>query len=121
MSVILTDLSDETHWLKIGNAGWRDTIAVLEPFGILSPEQVARLKVNWVGEQFTESVARLIGDRLINEYVAKITWSEAVYPPDGFWHGLGHDLGEYDVDTQWPSWLRAFAGFCMTCRGFDIC
>ncbi len=131
MSVILTDLGDEDHGLKIGNVGWRNTVDVLGPFGLLAPERLDRLRDTWLGEQVTEEEARAIGQCLVADVLSGINWSGAVYPPFDYWRTRRVDeVGQqrerdgpwnYDPDTQWASWLRSFAGFCLTCKGFDLC
>ena len=39
-----------------------------------------------------------------------------------YWNDTrGKKIWEYELHTYWPSWLRAFAGFCLTCKGFMAC
>jgi hypothetical protein len=119
MSVILVDLGDNGHDVMVSNAGWRDTVEVLRPFGLLSDERLQRLATAWLGECLTEEEAQAIGNALVAGPLSAIYWSDDVYPPPGYWKdALGRKLREYELDTHWPSWLRAFAAFCLTCKGF---
>jgi hypothetical protein len=119
VSVILVDLGDDTHDVMVSNAGWRDTVAVLRLFGVLDEERLQRLETAWLGQQITQEEARAIGESLVAGPLAAVNWSDNAYPPPGFWVDPGkHPRMQYDLCTYWPSWLRAFAGFCLTCRGF---
>ncbi|MFT3881814.1 MAG: hypothetical protein QM703_19410 [Gemmatales bacterium] len=121
MSVILVDLGNDKHDVMVSNAGWRDTVAVMRSFAVLEEEHLQRLETLWLGEQLTHEEANEIGKALIAGPLMAINWSDNVYPPVEFWTDpCKQPLVEYDLSTYWPSWLRAFAGFCITCRGF-IC
>lgn len=118
MSVILVDLGDDTRDVMISNAGWRDTVALIRPFGVLTEERLQQLETAWLGQQFTQEEARAIGEAIWAGPLAAANWSGNVYPPAGLWADPSNHSREYDPDTYWPAWLRAFAGFCVTCRGF---
>jgi hypothetical protein len=121
VSVILVDLGNEEHDLMVSNAGWRDTVDVLRIFGVLDGERSQRLQTAWLGQQLTEAEAQAIGSALVTGPLLTVNWSDNVYPPSGYWKdALGGKLRDYDRDTYWLSWLRAFAGFCLTCKGFII-
>ena len=118
MSVILVDLGDDQHSVMVSNAGWRDTLALVRHFGVLDEDRVQRLESAWLGQELTALEARAIGEALMAGPLAAIDWSNNVYPPVGFWFDPNKHPWQYDVATYWPSWLRAFAGFCHMCCGF---
>jgi len=120
MSVILVDLENENHDVMISNAGWRDTVDVLRPLGILDSERLARLYLGQLGERITQEEAQAIGNALITGPLAGVDWVRNVFPPDTFWRDALSPKEPYDQATYWPSWLRAFAGFCLTCKGFQV-
>jgi hypothetical protein len=121
VSVILVDLGDDKRDVMVSNAGWRDTVAVMRRFGVLGEERLQRLETAWLGQGLTQEEARAIGEALVAGPLAAVQWSGDVYPPDGHWRdALGGKL-PYDQGTYWPSWLRAFAGFCLSCQGFVVC
>jgi hypothetical protein len=118
VSVILVDLADDKHDVMVSNAGWRDTVAVMRSFGVLGEDRLQLLETAWLGQQLTQEEAQVIGSSLVAGPLSSINWSDNVYPPSGFWVDPGKRSREYDLDTYWPSWLRAFAAFCLSCRGF---
>ena len=118
MSVILVDLGDDKHDVMISNAGWRDTVAMVRSFGVLDEERLRLLETAWLGQELTQEEAQAIGDALVAGPLSSINWSDNVYPPTEFWIDPGKQQREYDLATYWPSWLRAFADFCLTCKGF---
>jgi hypothetical protein len=119
--VILVDLGDDEHEVVVSNAGWRATVDVFRPFSVVEGERLHRLETAWLGEQITQEEAQAIGNDLISGPLFAINWISNVYPPPGYWtDALGGKLRDYDQDTYWPSWLRAFAGFCLTCKGFVV-
>ena len=119
--VILVDLGDEGHDVVVSNAGWRDTVEVLQSFGVLDGERLQRLRTSWLGEQLTQAEAQAIGHALVAGPLSAVNWSDNAYPPPVYWKdALGGKLRDYDRDTYWPSWLRALAGFCLTCKGLII-
>lgn len=118
MSVILVDLGDNQHDVMVSNAGWRDTVAVLRPFGVLDEPRLQRLEIAWIGQKLTREEAQAIGAALVAGPLAAINWIDDVYPPTGFWADPQRHPWQYGQATYWPSWLRAFAGFCLTCNGF---
>jgi hypothetical protein len=121
MSVILVDLGDEKHDIMVNNAGWRSTVEVLQPFGLIDDERMQRLATAWPGVRLTQAEAQAIGDALVTGPLSAIDWSNNVYPPAGYWKdALDKKPREYETDTYWPSWLRAFAAFCLTCKGFIV-
>jgi hypothetical protein len=121
VSVILVDLGDDKHDVMVSNAGWRDTVAVVRRFGVLGEERLQRLETAWLGQGLTQEEARAVGEALVAGPLAAVRWSGDVYPPDGHWSdALGGKL-PYDRGTYWPSWLRAFAGFCLGCQGLVVC
>lgn len=118
MSLILVDAGDRTHTLLVSNAGWRKALEVLRPLGVLSAERFQRMETGGL-ETFTEAEAKAIGDALVAGPLSVIHWSDNVYPPVGYWNNTrGRQIWEYELHTYWPSWLRAFAAFCLTCKGF---
>ena len=121
MSVILVDLGDAEHDVMVGNAGWRKTLQVLRPLGVLDDERLLLLETAWLGQKLTEMEARAIGEALVSGVLSTVNWSGDVYPPSGYWVDPGAHVGEhYELATLWPSWLRAFAAFCLTCKGFVV-
>jgi hypothetical protein len=118
VSVILVDLGDDKHDVMVSNAGWRDTVAVLRPLGVLDEERLRRLETTWLGQELNQQEARAVGEALVAGPLAAVYWSDDVYPPDGYWRDARRGKPEFDPGAYWPSWLRAFAGFCLTCRGF---
>ena len=121
MSVILVDLGDEKHAVMINNAGWRDTVEAWRPFGILDGERLQRLQTAWLGERITQEEAQAIGNALVTGPLSAVNWISNVYPPPGYWRdAFVGKRRDYDQDTYWPSWFRAFAGFCLTCKGFIV-
>jgi hypothetical protein len=121
MSVILVDLGNDEHDIMVSNAGWRDTVEVLRPLEVLDCERLQRLQTAWLGEQFTPAEAQGIGTALVNGPLLAVYWSDNIYPPSGYFRdALAGKMRDYDRETCWPSWLRAFAGFCLTCKGFIV-
>lgn len=118
MSVILVDLGDAGHDVMVSNGGWRDTVDVVRRLGLLDEERLRRLETAWLGQQLSQEEAREIGDALVAGPLAAIAWSDNVYPPAGLWSHPRNYSRDYDPSTFWPGWLRAFAGFCLTCKGF---
>jgi hypothetical protein len=118
VNVILVDLGDDRHDVMVSNAGWRETVAVMRPFGVLGEERLQRLETAWLGQQLSREEARAIGGALVAGPLSAVNWSDDVYPPAGFWTNPRGYTRDYDVATYWLSWLRAFAAFCLTCRGF---
>lgn len=118
MSVILVDLGNDEHDVMVSNAGWRDTVAIVRPFGVLDEERLQRLETAWLGQKVAQKEAQALGEALVAGPLADVNWSGDVYPPAGFWVDPRSHSQEYDLSTYWPSWLRAFAEFCLTCRGF---
>ena len=119
MSVILVDLGDENHDVMVSNAGWRDTVEVLRPFKVVDAERLQRLQTAWLDVQITQEEALAIGNALVAGSLSAINWISKVYPPQSFWKDpCGGKIQDYDKETYRPSWLRAFAGFCLTCKGF---
>jgi hypothetical protein len=121
LSVILVDLGDEGNDVIVSNAGWRETVEVLRPFGILDGERLHRLQTARPGERITQDEARAIGNALVSGPLSTVHWSGNVYPPAGHWRNALSGKMPYDPETYWPSWLRAFAAFCLTCNGFFLC
>lgn len=122
MSVILVDLGNEQHDVMVNNAGWRSTVEVMRPLGILDDERLQRLQTAPFGERVTQEEAQAIGNTLVTGPLSAVNWIGDVYPPPGYWKtALGKNVWDYDQATYWPAWLRAFAGFCLTCKGFIIC
>ena len=121
MSVILVDLGVENHDVIVSNGWWRGTVDVLRSFGLLDDERLHRLVTVWLGVRLTQAEARAIGDALVTGPLAAIDGSANVYPQPGYWKSArGRNLRDYDQDTYWPGWLRAFAAFCLTCKGFVV-
>jgi hypothetical protein len=121
VSVILVDLGDREHDVMISNSGWRSTVAALRPCGVLHQERLEQLETAWLGQELTQKEARAVGQALVSGPLAAIYWSDDVYPPDGHWRDALGGKPKYDQNVYWPSWLRAFAGFCLTCKGFIAC
>jgi hypothetical protein len=121
MSAILFDLGDDKHDLMINNAHWRLTVDVFRTFGMLDAQRLQRLETAWLGERVTEEEAKAIGNALVAGPLSTVNWVGKVYPPSRFFRGARLDFRDYDKDTQWPSWLRALAEFCLTCKGFELC
>jgi hypothetical protein len=117
MAVILVDLGDDDHDLFINNAYWRKTQDLLAPFGIVPRE---RLEWVWGGQHITTEEAHAIGNCLITEPLSTVNWISKVFPPPDYFRKRGLSHRDYDEGTQWLAWLRAFAGFCLTCNGFKI-
>ncbi|MGY8770963.1 MAG: hypothetical protein ACKVH8_21340 [Pirellulales bacterium] len=121
MSVILVDLGNDSHDVMTSNANWRDTLEVLRPFNLLNEERIELLQTYWMGEQFTVDESESIGNALVHGPLASINWIDNVYPPSIFWHDPSNKKWDtYDRNTYWPSWLRAFAEFCLSCEGFEV-
>jgi hypothetical protein len=118
MSIILVDLGDETHDVMINNATWRATVEVLQYFGILDNERLERLQTAWLGERITQVEAQSIGQALVTGPLSMVNWTSDAYPPPGYFRDALSGKLDYNRDTYWPAWLRAFAGFCLTCKGF---
>jgi hypothetical protein len=118
MSAILVDLGDDTHDVMINNASWRATLEVLRTFGIFEAHRLERLQ--WLGERVGEEEAKAIGNALVSGPLASVNWVDKVYPPSGYFRDARGDHRDFDEDTQWPAWLRAFAEFCLTCKGFEV-
>jgi hypothetical protein len=120
MSVILVDLGDDQHDIKVATGWWCDTVAIMRPLGVLGEERLQRLETYWLGQELTQDDARAVGEAIVAGPLSRVIWSDNVYPPDGYWMGYRSHSWNYDLDTYWLSWLRAFAGFCQTCKGFVI-
>jgi hypothetical protein len=120
VSVILVDLGDDKHDVMVSNAGWRDTVKLVRSFGALDEERLQLLETAWLGQQVMQAEAQAIGNALVEGPLSSVNWSNDVYPPAGFWVDPGRHRRDYDLATYWPSWLRAFAGFCLTCKGFVV-
>jgi hypothetical protein len=120
MSVILVDLGDDKHDVMINNAGWRDTVAVLRSLDLFDEERLQRLETAWLGQELTQEEARVIGAALVAGPLAAVNWIDNVYPSTRFWADPARHRMDYDRETYWPSWLRAFACFCLTCKGFIV-
>jgi hypothetical protein len=124
MSVILVDLGDEGHAVMVNNAGWRHTVEELRPLGILDGERLQRLETAWACERITQEEAQAIGNALVTGPLAAINWISNVFPPPEYWtpgywrDALSGKHRDNDQETIWPGWLRSFAGFCLTCKGF---
>ncbi|MBL9093678.1 MAG: hypothetical protein JNL96_20845 [Planctomycetaceae bacterium] len=121
MSVILVDLGNEAHDVVINNAGWRATVEVVRAIGVLEERRLELLETAWLGERVAADEARAIGHAVLAGPLADVNWLDDVYPPQSFWKDPAtKSWPEYDRDTYWTSWLRAFAGFCLTCDGFVV-
>ncbi len=118
MGIILVDLGDEAHDLMTNNATWRATVEVLRPFGIVDAERLERLQTTWLGERITQEEAQAIGNALVTGPLSEVNWISDAYPPPGYFRDAHSGKLDYNRDTYWPAWLRAFAGFCLTCKGF---
>lgn len=121
MSVVLVDLGDASHDLTVSNAGWSETVEVLRTLGVLDADRAGRLREAWLGQRLTQDEARTAGAALVAGPLAVVEWSGNVYPPDGHWRDALGGKPQYDQETYWPSWLRAFAGFCLRCEGLVVC
>lgn len=120
MSVILVDLGEDKHDVMVSNAGWRDTVELMRSFGVLGAQRLQLLETAWLGQQLTQEEAQAIGNALVAGPLSSINWSDNVYPSEAFWVDPGRHSQDFDLTTYWPSWLRAFAGFCLCCKGFVI-
>ena len=120
MSVIVVDLGNEKRDCMVSNAGWRDTVEVLRSLGLFDQERLELLKTAWLGQELTEPEARQVGEALVAGPLAAINWSDNVYPSDLFWSDPGKYKNDFAVETYWPSWLRAFASLCLSCKGLVL-
>jgi hypothetical protein len=87
---------------------------------VLDEQQLQSLETAWLGQKVSQDEAQAIGMALVQGPLAAVKWSDNVYPPIGFWRDAHSGKLRYDQDTYWPSWLRAFASFCLTCKGFIV-
>jgi hypothetical protein len=121
MSVILVDLGNEQRDCMINNMGWRDTVALMRSLGLFDEDRLELLETAWLGQELTQDEARVLGNALVAGPLAAFNWCDNVYPPDEFWADPGkYRHVEYAAETYWPSWLRALASLCLTCKGFVV-
>ena len=120
MGVVLVDLGDDNHSIVVGNAGFRATLEILWPLPIVDEARRERLRDYWPGVQFTEQEARALGNEIIEHHISDVNWLSDVFPPTGYWKDFLSPKPVYNESTYWPGWLRAFAAFCLTCKGFIV-
>ncbi len=120
MGVILVDLGDEEHSIAIGNGRFRATLEILWQLPIVDEVRRERLRDYWVGVQISEEEAQALGNEIIESHINGVDWLSDVYPPTGYWKNFLSPKPVYNESTYWPAWLRAFAGFCLTCKGFIV-
>jgi len=120
MGVVLEDLGDDAHCIVVNNAGFRSMLEILWPLAIVDEIRRERLRDYWVGVQFTAEEARTLGNEIIEHQINDVDWLSDVFPPTGYWKDALSPKLAYHESTHWPSWLRAFAAFCLTCKGFIV-
>src|ERR1700730_8619317 len=97
----------------INNANWRGTVEVLRQLGLLDGARLQTLQTAWLGEQITQEEARAIGNALVARPLSAVDWIRRVFPPSRYFRDAHGNFRDYDKETHWPSWLRAFAEFCL--------
>lgn len=85
MGVILVNLEDDKHDVMVSNAGWRDTVAVVRPFGLLDEERLQRLETAWLGQDVTQEEARAIGESRVKGPLAVVKWIGGEHRPPEIW------------------------------------
>jgi hypothetical protein len=127
MGVILADIERDDVDCQVNWWNWRPTLTVLEQSGIFDKERLDRMSFTGGGVTVTASEAVRIADFLEQQilpavddgYEVKLNGKISNEPT---WLGPIKDAPADRSKLYGASkeWLREFAAFCRTCRGFHV-
>jgi len=123
MAFILTDISNKEHELQINSWNWRPTLNLIGAADLVGEEKLELMGEN-IGIEVTQEEAQRIGTFLQEKIVPGMQPNERIQydltltaePDTG-------ELYRDDLTKNYSvsyDWLKEFAAFCLSCKGFIV-
>jgi hypothetical protein len=125
MGVILVDLADDEHDLRINWWNWRPILAFLREGNLIDAEQFERMGFNGGGGQLTGDEALKAAAFLRREIIPRMKDGERMHA-DGEVSAAPREpqlisqTSSHDLYAAHKACIESFASFCEVSKGFKV-